>query len=85
MESDDYELKACPFCDGDAEVRTRGVVYFVRCADCGCRTGESRNVSKVIGTWNTRTEIDVDDAVYHVGGEYMRRLIESIDGRNTDE
>lgn len=85
MESDEYELMACPFCDGDAEVRTRGVVYFVRCADCGCRTGESRNVSKVIGTWNTRTEIDVDDAVYPVCGEYMRRLLESIDGRNTDE
>lgn len=85
MEYDDYELKACPFCDGDAEVRTRGVVYFVRCTDCGCRTGESRNVSKVVATWNTRTEIDVDDAVYPVGGEYMRRLLESIDVRNTDE
>lgn len=75
MEPDEYELKSCPFCDGDAEMRTvRGTQHYIRCTECGCRTGSSSNAEKAVETWNARADIDIDEAIGLIGGEYLRNL-----------
>lgn len=58
------ELKPCPFCGGDAHVRTTDLMdgygcfamsaAFVQCADCGVRTIEYRDERFAIEDWNRR-------------------------------
>lgn len=50
-------LKPCPFCCGEAEIRSgSSTTPYVRCVSCGCRTGSSRDVRKAIAAWNNRAE-----------------------------
>lgn len=47
------EIKACPFCGGEARERTDGPYYLVFCCFCG---GEMVRVTKraAITAWNSR-------------------------------
>ncbi len=53
------ELKPCPFCGSDAELRRTGV-NWVGCTndECDAETSSGRNgtVHEAIGIWNKRTE-----------------------------
>lgn len=51
------ELKKCPFCDGEAEIKQYGdrtKSTIVGCTNCGC-TLESGEESNHGSDWNTRT------------------------------
>lgn len=54
------ELKPCPFCGGDAELReTSSHDYFIRCTNkqCASRTRNyHENKNGAISAWNTRYE-----------------------------
>lgn len=51
------ELKRCPFCGGEAEMREGSSTRpYVRCKVCGCRTGSSKYRSAVKSAWNVRAE-----------------------------
>ena len=55
----EYNLLACPFCGGAAEVREKGKgtgdpKRFVRCTVCGARTAETVCFPKPIQDWNGR-------------------------------
>ena len=66
MEKMSHELLPCPFCGGEAEERVKGrgtsdPKYYVRCAECGCRTGETVCSPAHIRTWNRRVTDAKDD------------------------
>jgi hypothetical protein len=52
------ELKACPFCGGEAAVTWHDGFPSVRCNDCGCSTGmmASGYVTEAIAAWKTRAD-----------------------------
>ena len=65
------ELKPCPFCGGEAEIRTQDrpdgnthyYVYIVRCKECRARTEDfpiayyvHHDVEDAIEAWNRRAE-----------------------------
>lgn len=54
------ELKPCPFCGGEAEIRHQtdpdAVVYFARCNLCGTKSIPFLSVDSAIKRWNTRHE-----------------------------
>ena len=54
------ELKPCPFCGGQAELRIVGIggyktAYEVRCLNCGVGTDYDEDKQSVIDVWNTRS------------------------------
>lgn len=52
------ELKPCPFCGGEAEMREGSSTKpYVRCKRCGCRTGSSRYRGNVAKSWNARAAV----------------------------
>ena len=54
------ELKRCPFCGGEAELK-RGLTNldnFVECVACGCRTKLHNTKKSAIKAWNTRKPIE---------------------------
>lgn len=62
------ELKKCPFCGGEAELKkyyppfSRRAIVTVKCTSCRCNSGEWRRSDKAIESWNTRA-YDVDKVV----------------------
>lgn len=52
------ELKRCPFCGGEAEIRLGGMIYIPRCTKCGCELAGCREREEVIESWNTRKPMD---------------------------
>lgn len=49
------ELKACPFCGGDAESRLFDAQYFVQCVQCFNSTAADHELeSSAIAAWNAR-------------------------------
>lgn len=60
------DLKPCPYCGGEAEYRYGSSTSpYVRCGECGCRTGSSRDLAKLAKAWNARWE-----RTCHVVGEW---------------
>ena len=54
---EDEKLKTCPFCGGEAELKTANDGWRVRCTKCTCNIVVFSKYSKnVIEKWNTRTE-----------------------------
>lgn len=56
-----YELESCPFCGGEAEVKTqdhwdatRGKTYYVICKACRCRTSDYLGWQGAVESWNRR-------------------------------
>lgn len=79
------ELKACPFCGGEAEIErvgNRRVSTVYQCTNCGCslETGEEWGHGK---GWNTRTpapdEEVVEDAIIAVLHELERQAVSIAD------
>lgn len=65
-------LKPCPFCKGEAEIRSgSSTTPYIRCKACGCRTGSSRNIEKLIAAWNQRAERTCKNANIFIG-DYFR-------------
>lgn len=51
------ELKSCPFCGGEAEMREGSSTKpYIRCKRCGCRTGSSRYRGNLAKAWNARAD-----------------------------
>ena len=51
------ELKRCPFCGGEAEMREGSSTKpYIRCKRCGCRTGSSRYRGNLAKAWNARAD-----------------------------
>lgn len=53
------ELKPCPFCDGEAEMRnpwTSNTNYYVECYECGCTTAIFDTPEKAVEAWNRRAD-----------------------------
>lgn len=54
------ELKPCPFCGSEAELRKIHVccedLYEVRCPDCGCGTDGCDFDWRATQVWNARSE-----------------------------
>lgn len=62
------EFKPCPFCGGEAEYRDgSSTTPYIRCKECGCRTGSSRDREKLAQAWNTRCKRTCVDEVKAVG------------------
>ena len=59
------ELKRCPFCGGEAELKYSVLVgfeaknlYFVRCMECHVKPFESFSKEEVIKAWNNRKPLE---------------------------
>ena len=50
------ELKACPFCGGDAEVYEEEEWFYVRCFDCWAQTDGIDTEIGAIDAWNRRKD-----------------------------
>lgn len=52
------ELKPCPFCGGKAEAikAKSGVLWVVRCEDCGSKTRYCNTEAETTEKWNRRAE-----------------------------
>ena len=53
----DETLKSCPFCGGEAEIRTQafgGVVFFAWCDNCETRGDYYCTEAEAIAAWNKR-------------------------------
>ena len=66
------ELKPCPFCGGEADIRTVGEISYIECATCHCQTESVhyKEKNKIIEAWNKRP------SPWHTGiptemGEYL--------------
>lgn len=51
------ELKACPFCGGEAKMRKYKSFYIVECSTCEATIGRSINLNDDPDTLNTRDEV----------------------------
>lgn len=51
------ELKACPFCGGEAKMTIYKSLYMVECTTCGATIGRSINLNDDPDTLNTRDEV----------------------------
>lgn len=54
------ELKPCPFCGGEAEIKNDlgNDCVYISCKWCHCNSRLSENQEEVIEAWNTRKPID---------------------------
>ena len=49
-------LQECPFCGGDAELRTVGEYFEIKCSKCELETKYNRSKDKLVKYWNTRVQ-----------------------------
>lgn len=53
------ELKPCPFCNGEAEMRNpwmSSANFYVECYECGCTTAIFDTPEKAAEAWNKRAD-----------------------------
>lgn len=73
-------LLECPFCGSEPELRDgSSTTPYIRCKSCGCRTGSSRNVEKLVEAWNRRTSLDVKALDVEEMRDYFFDLLEGCD------
>lgn len=51
------ELKPCPFCNGEAEEKTKNYFYpftYIKCTECGAKSAEYHNAADARKAWNKR-------------------------------
>lgn len=62
------ELKACPFCGGEASTSHEGWHWYeVHCRKCECAGSPKQSEAEAIAAWNTRAEGDAQDAARYRG------------------
>lgn len=49
------ELKPCPFCGGEAEIRGDGY-FWIQCKYCWAETTGSEDMAEAIEAWNRRAD-----------------------------
>ena len=54
------ELKACPFCGGEAEVEAEDGIYSVVCVDCEARGPLAYRADNACVLWNRRVRDDAE-------------------------
>ena len=74
MTNKSVELKACPFCGGEARI-LKGHHYWAVCPECAARGSAYGERGNAIKAWNTRTPeaqwISVEDRLPEEEGEYI--------------
>lgn len=55
------ELKLCPFCEGEAEIKGRAC-YWIECGKCFTTTDMYKTVEQAIDAWNIRANEKDNDA-----------------------
>lgn len=58
------ELKPCPFCGGEATLYNDGVLKYIYCTNCGCRTTrfDWYDKKRMVQKWNRRaSDADTSD------------------------
>lgn len=59
--AENKELKSCPFCGGDAEIRTEPLVdmSLIHCINCDAMVSfvDNERKDRLIKAWNRRTEV----------------------------
>lgn len=57
------ELKPCPFCGGEAKIKTiengllrKTTFFYIRCTVCGNNTAVQYEKAEAINAWNRRCE-----------------------------
>jgi Lar family restriction alleviation protein len=74
------ELKACPFCGGDAESRLFDAQYFVQCVKCFNSTAADHELeSSAIAAWNSRAQLPSQ------GGEAVEVSAETFSSDGTSD
>jgi Lar family restriction alleviation protein len=61
-------IKPCPFCGAPAEVKIHRGMTFIKCVDCGARTGYYFNGEHAKKFWNRRKDDDAEDTDSQVSG-----------------
>ena len=78
------ELKLCPFCGGEAELRhyedfnkdfSSVYKFYVQCKDCEAQSKPIANVENAVNTWNTRKSME---AVVAELNETGRKFCENV-------
>lgn len=56
------ELKPCPFCGGEAEMRLYDCEYFAQCIECFSSTAADHQTEEdAASAWNRRAQIAPND------------------------
>ncbi len=86
------EIKPCPFCGGEAELRVRsypgGPTYQIRCLSCPGGTPETFPEGKAVDTWNQRTPQGepvgaIGCLLYSDAGQYHVHWYEEVPPKGT--
>lgn len=50
------KLKCCPFCGGDAEIKSSLLNHWIKCLKCGIETKTKLCKKEAIAAWNRRAQ-----------------------------
>ena len=79
------ELKPCPFCGGEAELKClpviKGATWFAACSGCSASSSSSNTEEEATEKWNRRT-VDVDMlqlVAFELDGNYRAKDYPNIE------
>lgn len=84
------EIKACPFCGENKEIKIEGIdgLYFIRCGGCGAGTTSRITEDRAIDSWNRRVCAPEAPVVDHkisraldAGLEEIKKLVDMASER----
>lgn len=77
------ELRRCPFCGGEAEVRELEQVYYAKCTECNIRTTFDFDMEVPKAKWNARV-IGLSEIEGTVSHAFIDLLDDSAEGKYKD-